>query len=82
MLHDNQLIYQMIWLKWFPNANFVNNPYFHSISKIILVFIIGMTIDFIRQITIKKIFDKHIYPKINEFVDNKTLIIDKLMKID
>lgn len=69
MLHDRGQINQLIWCKWFPNVDYVNNPYLHSITKILCVFLVCMLIDLLRQLTLNKLFKKTVYKKIDEILD-------------
>lgn len=69
MLHDRILIRQLIWFRWFPNAEYVNNPYLHSIVKIVSIFVICMLIDFVRQLTLSRLFKKTVYKKADEVLD-------------
>lgn len=69
MLHDRILIRQLIWFRWFPNAEYANNPYLHSIVKIVSIFVICMLIDFVRQLTLSRLFKKTVYKKADEVLD-------------
>ena len=48
LIHDG-LLKSLIWEKISPNVDFVDNPYLHSIIKILAVFAVCSLIDLIRQ---------------------------------
>ena len=70
LLHDSHLK-TLIWQMISPNANYVNNPYLHSIIKILLVYIICVIIDLIRQKTIGKWFDTFLSNYFNKSLKQK-----------
>lgn len=81
LLHDNANIYEIIWWRWSPNYLYINNPYIHSIIKITIVFLCCMLIDLIRQYTIHILFEKNIYPHINNKLDKiSDIIINRIDK--
>lgn len=53
LIHDNPILRPVIWEKISPNINYISNPYFHSIIKIIIVFVSCMIIEYIRQKSFK-----------------------------
>lgn len=57
LIHDG-LLGVLIWQDISPNIEYVNNPYLHSIVKILAVFIICSLIDLIRQFFLEKPFLK------------------------
>lgn len=83
LFHDNELVMVVIWKIIFPNINYVNNPYIHSIIKIIAVFLIGMIIDLIRQNIFKKmstnIINKN-YEKLYEKLKKQCMFIETKLK--
>lgn len=58
LIHDNELLRVIIWEKIFPNQEYINNPYIHSVIKIMLVFIVCLGIDVIYRETLGKFFEK------------------------
>jgi hypothetical protein len=49
IIHDNSILRSYIWGEWFPNINYVESPYLHSIIKIVAVFVICVAIEIIRK---------------------------------
>lgn len=84
LIHDNDFVRTILWKIIFPNVLFVNNPYFHSLVKIVSVFILCSIIDLVRQKTIDEVFDRwlntqydgiykkieNIYLKISNTIEN------------
>lgn len=62
LIHDNNLLKYVIWRDLSPNNNYAENPYLHLLVKVIVVFIVCVSIDMIRSVTIavwlKKPYDK------------------------
>lgn len=49
VIHDNSYVRKWIWNEIFPNKEYINNPYLHSILKICVVFFICVIIELIRK---------------------------------
>ena len=68
IIHDNSYIRKWLWYEIYPNNQYVNKPYLHSVVKITLVFVICFIIELIRKYVIlkpiEKIYKKHKKKKI------------------
>lgn len=73
LISDNYLMRSIIWNIISPNANYVNKPYLHFVVKVLLVFIVCLLIDKIRN----RIFAKWFNIRIVGF---KNQMRDKLFK--
>lgn len=71
MLHDDELIYQLIWMKWYPNEAYINNPYIHLLVKVFLIYGVCVVIDLLRQYSLGIIFKKKVYPWIYKLFDKE-----------
>lgn len=80
VLHDNRALRPLIWTDWFRTTKFNDSPFLvvHALLTAIVIFIIGMTIDLIRQATIEKLTLKFVFPIVdkieksyNRFLSNK-----------
>lgn len=62
LIHDNNLLKYIIWREISPNNNYAENPYLHLLVKVIVVFIVCVSVDMIRSVTVavwlKKPYDK------------------------
>ena len=62
LMHDNKLMREIIWTKISPNVDYLHFPYFHSIIKVVLIFVVFAMIDILFECIIfkriKKLFNK------------------------
>ena len=78
LIHDNFLFRVIIWERIFPNIDYVNNPYIHSVIKIFVVFAVCLIIDIIRRETIEKIFVKWFNKNCDGWVEKIKTISKKI----
>jgi predicted ABC-type sugar transport system permease subunit len=76
LIHDNSIIRYLLWRDWLDNNKYYNSPYLVLvlICSTIMVFVVCVLIEYIRQKTIAKPLNKMIYkvfnliePKIKSF---------------
>lgn len=82
LIHDNFLFRVIIWEKVFPNAEYVNSPYFHSVVKIIAVFVACLIIDIIRRETVEKVFIKWFNKNCDSWVEKIKAVFAQNKKND
>lgn len=72
VLHDNRALRPKIWTEWFHTTKFASSHYLilHALATAITIFIIGMTIDLIRQATIEKWALKIVFPIVDKIENN------------
>lgn len=72
LIHTHILLRDIIWIKIFKVNEFINLPYvvLYEILVVIIIFIICTLIDYIRQISIEKVYMKMI-DKVAEFYNTK-----------
>lgn len=58
LIHDNDLLRSVIWEKVSPNPLYIASPWIHAPMKVLTVFLICLMIDFIRRLTVEKVFLK------------------------
>ena len=63
LLHDNELLRVVIWQRIWPNFDYVIEPCFHSVVKIILVFVVALLVDIVQRETCQKVFEKWFYSR-------------------
>lgn len=80
LIHDNFLFRVIIWERIFPNVEYVNNPYLHSVVKIIAVFVVCLIVDIIRRETIEKVFLKWFNKNCDGWVEKIKSIPEKIRK--
>lgn len=80
LIHENFLLRVIIWERIFPNVEYVNNPYLHSVVKIIAVFVVCLIVDIIRRETIEKVFLKWFNKNCDGWVEKIKSIPEKIRK--
>ena len=85
LIHDNAFMRPYLWQSIFKNSTFYNSPFLilHAFITIILIFIICIFVDFLRQETIEKIYLKVSYKyqnKICQLIKNFTIKLSLILE--
>lgn len=70
LIHDNDYLRYFIWRDVSPNYLYADNPYLHSLIKVLAVFVVCLGIDMIRSETVGRLFKKF-YNKLADSVWKK-----------
>lgn len=86
LIHNNALIDTYIWKVLYPNSEYIYNPYFHAVVKIVGVFSISLIIELFRQVLLeqrtREWIDRNyaqIWQAIRRIVKEMIIVIDKVL---
>lgn len=82
LISDNSLVRKLLWIDLFKNADFVNSNILiiHMIVCVFSTIVCCVIIEFIRIITLEKVYKKYISKLIDKFQKKLLYIFNKLYK--